>query len=63
LAGFFQCALETRWQQFGQFLNDVLNDFLYENFNFLDENLNENLNDFLNNKKSLTTKLEFLRRV
>jgi len=33
------CALETRWQQFGQFLNDFLNDFLddffYENLDFL----------------------------
>jgi len=29
------CALETRWQGFGQFLND----FIYENLNFLHENL------------------------
>jgi len=44
LAGFLHCALETRWQRFGQFLhvflNDFLNDFLYENLNFLYENLN-----------------------
>jgi len=44
LAGFLQCALETRWQRFGQFLNDYLrdlpNDFLYENLNFRHENLN-----------------------
>jgi len=39
LAGFLHCVLETRWQRFGQFLNDFLNDFLnnflYEIFNFL----------------------------
>jgi len=40
-------ALETRWQRFGQFLHDFLNDFLnyylYENLNdFLHENLNLN---------------------
>jgi len=44
LAGFLHCTLETRWQRFGQFLNDFLddflNDFLYENLNFLCENLN-----------------------
>ena len=34
------CALETRWQRFGQFLNDFLNDFLDKNLNFLYENLN-----------------------
>jgi len=43
LAGFLHCALETRWQQFGQFLNDFLNDglndFLYENLNFLHKKL------------------------
>ena len=43
LAGFLHCALDTRWQRFGQFLNklfdDFLNDFLYENLNFLYENL------------------------
>jgi len=36
LAGFFHCALETRWQRFGQFLGAFLNDFLYD---FLHENL------------------------
>ena len=35
LAGFLHCAVETRWQRFGQFLNDFLNDFLSGNFNFL----------------------------
>jgi len=44
LADFLHCALETRWQRFGQFLNDFLNDFLYdfpyENLNFPYENLN-----------------------
>jgi len=46
LPGFLQCALETRWQRYGQFLNDFLNDssfpndFLYENLNFFYENLN-----------------------
>ena len=47
LAGILHCALETRWQRFGQFLNDFLNDFLYENLDFLFENLivfYENLN-------------------
>ena len=37
----------SRWQRFGQFLNDFFNDFLYENINFLYENhdfLYENLN-------------------
>jgi len=37
--GLFLSLCETRWQQFGQFLDDFLNDFLYdflcENFNFL----------------------------
>jgi len=28
LAGFLHCALETRWQRFGQFLNDFFDDFL-----------------------------------
>jgi len=39
---FLHCALETCWQQFevGQFLTDFLNDFIYENLNFLCENLN-----------------------
>ena len=46
LAGFLHCALETRWQRFGQFrndfpsLNDDFSDFLYENLSFLYENLN-----------------------
>jgi len=49
LAGVLHCALETRWQRFGQFLNDFLNDFLYasENLNFPYEFVNylcENLN-------------------
>ena len=35
LASFLLCALETRWQRFGQFLNDFLNDLLYKNLNFL----------------------------
>jgi len=43
LASFLHCALETRWQQFGQFLsdflNDFLNDFLHKNLNFLYENV------------------------
>jgi len=43
-AGFLHCALETRWQRCGQFLNDFLYDFLNdclcENLNFLYENLN-----------------------
>jgi len=43
LASFLHCALETRWQQFGQFLNDFLDDFLdtllYKNLNILYENL------------------------
>jgi len=43
LAGFLHRALETRWQRFGQILNnflkDLLNDFLYENPNSLNENL------------------------
>ena len=38
LAGFLHCALETRWQRFGHFLNVFLdcflNDFLYKNLNF-----------------------------
>jgi len=34
LAGFLHCALETCWQRFGQFLEDFLNDFLYENLRF-----------------------------
>ena len=38
LAGFLHCALENRWQRFGQFLNDCLNDFLYEILNLLYEN-------------------------
>jgi len=37
LAGFLHCASETRWEQFGQFLNDFLDDFLYENLHFLYE--------------------------
>ena len=44
LAGFLLCALETRWQRCGQFLNsflnDCLNDFLCKNLNFLCENHN-----------------------
>jgi len=40
LAGFLHCALETRWQRFGQFLNNFLNDFLYEILDFLYENFN-----------------------
>jgi len=57
VAGFLHCALETRWQRFRQFINDILYDVLYKNLNFLYENLNfsmkildflhENLNDFL----------------
>jgi len=39
-------ALETRWQQFGQFLNDSLIGFLNENPNFSYENL-DNLYDNL----------------
>ena len=39
LAGFLHFASEPRWQQFGQFLNDFLTDFLYENLNFFYENL------------------------
>jgi len=31
---------ETRWQRFGQFLDEFLNDFLCENLDFLYENLN-----------------------
>jgi len=27
-AGFLHCALETRWQRFGQFLNDLSRDFM-----------------------------------
>jgi len=34
LAVFLHCAVETRWQQFGQFLND----FLRQNLNFFCEN-------------------------
>jgi len=30
LAGFLHCALETRWQRSGQFLNDLLKDFMLE---------------------------------
>jgi len=30
LAGFLHCALETRWQRFGQFLNDLLRDFMLD---------------------------------
>jgi len=58
LAGFLHCALETRWQRFGQFLDDFLNDFcddfLYENLNFpykkifYMKNLNDFFYDFLN---------------
>jgi len=33
LAGFLHCASETRWQRFGQFLND----FLYKNLGFSHE--------------------------
>jgi len=51
LAGFLHCALKTRWQRFGHFLDDFLNDFLddslceilnflYEILNFLYQNLN-----------------------
>jgi len=40
LASFLHCALETRWQRFGQLLDDFFNDFLNENLNFLYENLN-----------------------
>jgi len=42
LAGFLHCAaaLETRWQRFGQFLNEFLNDFLCANLDFLYENHN-----------------------
>jgi len=57
LAGFLHCALETRWQRFGQFLNGFLNDFLYATLDFLHENIDllyenlsfslKNLNDFL----------------
>jgi len=36
LASFLHCALETRWQRFGQFLNHFFNDFLDD---FLFENL------------------------
>jgi len=39
LAGFLHCALETRWQRFGQFLNDFLDEFRHKNLNFLYENL------------------------
>ena len=43
LAGFLHCALETRWQRFGQFLNAFLNGFLnvflHENLNFIYESL------------------------
>jgi len=28
LAGFLYCALETRWQRCGQFLNDLLRDLM-----------------------------------
>ena len=30
LAGFLHCALETRWQRFGQFLDDLLRDFMLD---------------------------------
>jgi len=57
------CALKTRWQQFGQFLNDFLkdfeSDFLYEKLNFLCENLNflyENLISFLQTSQIFCTK-------
>jgi len=47
LAGFLHCALETRWQRFGQFLkvflNDFCNDLLCENLNLLYENLPVNV--------------------
>jgi len=33
LASFLRCALETRWQRFGQFHNDF-NDLLYANLGF-----------------------------
>ena len=43
LAGFLHCALGTRLQRFGQFLNDFLNDFLddflYGNLTFSMKNL------------------------
>jgi len=56
LAGFLHCAVETRWQRFGQFPNDFLYknlNFLYENLNFLHENLNDFLLDFLNDSEIL----------
>ena len=46
LAGFLHCALEPRWQRFGQF-SDFLHDFLYENLDFLHETFNDFLHDFL----------------
>jgi len=30
LAGFLHCALEPRWQRFGQFLKDLLRDFMLD---------------------------------
>jgi len=30
LAGFLHCALETRWQRFGQFLDDLFRDLILE---------------------------------
>jgi len=53
LAGFLHWALETRWQRFGQFLDDFLNDFLNELinnfFNFIYKNPNflYDFSDFL----------------
>jgi len=48
LAGFLYCALETRWQRFGQLLNDFfddfLNDFSYGNLNSM------KISDFLYEK-------------
>jgi len=49
LAGFLHFALETRWQRFGQFLNDFLNDFF-----------NDFLNNFLYEKSILILSMKIL---
>jgi len=48
MAGFLHCALETRWQRFGQFLNDFLNDYMKNQNDFLYDFLYDFLNDSYN---------------
>jgi hypothetical protein len=35
LAGFLHCALETRWERFGQFLHELLRDFMMDFRDFM----------------------------